>query len=170
LYHSFIQYTGSYSITLCYRILHFTFLPPWTYSVYYTFLPYFNSLYIMLSLCHFNSLYIPLLLCHSICFIIHKVFYTLILLSVIYFRYTTYSICISSSSDESKKLPDDGRLLPKHVGACVLNKGLVQFSACVGCFRYNMCICLESQNFNWHPLCYIKSDSISFHVTVVVHV
>jgi hypothetical protein len=32
-------------------------------------------------------------------------------------------------SDESKKLPDDGRLLPKHVGAGILNKGLVQFSA-----------------------------------------
>jgi hypothetical protein len=29
---------------------------------------------------------------------------------------TTYSIRISSNSDESKKLPDDGRPLPKHVG------------------------------------------------------
>jgi hypothetical protein len=26
--------------------------------------------------------------------------------------------------------------MPKHVGACILNKGVVQFSACVGCFRY----------------------------------
>jgi hypothetical protein len=31
--------------------------------------------------------------------------------------YTTHSICISSNSEGSKKLPDDGRLLPKHVGA-----------------------------------------------------
>jgi hypothetical protein len=38
------------------------------------------------------------------------------------------------NSAESKKLPDDGRPLPKHVGACILNKGMVQFSACVGCF------------------------------------
>jgi hypothetical protein len=69
-------------------------------------------------------------------FIIHKLFYTLILLSDIYFRYTTYSICISGNSDESKKLPDDGRPMPKHVAARILNKGVVQFSACVGCFCY----------------------------------
>jgi hypothetical protein len=87
---------------------------------------------------NFNSFYIPLLLCHSICFILHKMFYTLILLYVIYFRYTTYSICISSNSDESKKLPDDGRSLPKHVGACILNKGVVKFNACVGCFFYSI--------------------------------
>jgi hypothetical protein len=117
------------SITLCYHILHFTFLPHWIYCLYYTFLPHFNSLYVLLLLCHFNSLYIPLLFCHSICLIIHKMFYTLILLSVIYFRYTTYSISISSISDESWKLPDDGRPLPKHVGACIFNKGVVQFSA-----------------------------------------
>jgi hypothetical protein len=49
----------------------------------------------------------------------YRVFYTLILLSVIYFRYITYSICISSNSDGSKKLPDDGKLLPKHVGASI---------------------------------------------------
>jgi hypothetical protein len=85
------------SINLCYWIFHFTFLPPSTHSSYYTctFLPHFNSLY----------LYIMLLLCHSMCFILHKVFYTLILLSVIYFSYTAYSICISINSDGSKKLP-----------------------------------------------------------------
>jgi hypothetical protein len=33
--------------------------------------------------------------------------------------YTTYSISISSNSDRSKKLPDDGRLVPKHVGASI---------------------------------------------------
>jgi hypothetical protein len=37
---------------------------------------------------------------------------------------------------ESKKLPGDGRPLLKHVGACILNKGVVKFSACVGCFCY----------------------------------
>jgi hypothetical protein len=31
--------------------------------------------------------------------------------------YTTRPICISSNSGGSNKLPDDGRLLPKHVGA-----------------------------------------------------
>jgi hypothetical protein len=30
-----------------------------------------------------------------------------------------YSICISSNSDGSKNLPDDDRLLPKHVGASI---------------------------------------------------
>jgi hypothetical protein len=61
-------------------------------------------------------MYILLLLYHSICFILHKMLYMLILLSVTYFRYTTHSICISSNLKGSKKLPDDGRLLPKHVG------------------------------------------------------
>jgi hypothetical protein len=27
------------------------------------------------------------------------------------------------------KFPDDDRLMPKHVGASILNKGVVQFSA-----------------------------------------
>jgi hypothetical protein len=42
--------------------------------------------------------------------------------------YTTRSICISSNSEGSKKLPDDGRLLPKHVGASMQNNGVVQIS------------------------------------------
>jgi hypothetical protein len=33
------------------------------------------------------------------------------------------------NSEESKKLPDDGRLLPKHVGANILNIRVVHFSA-----------------------------------------
>jgi hypothetical protein len=80
----------------------------------------YSTLYIFLYcifLPYFNSLYIVLLLCHSICFILRDTLHILILLSVIYFRYTTHSICISSNSEGSKKLPDDGRLLPKHVGA-----------------------------------------------------
>jgi hypothetical protein len=51
-----------------------------------------------------------------------------ILLSVIYFRYTTYSICFSCISEGSKKLPGDGRPLPKHVGTSIWNKGVVQIS------------------------------------------
>jgi hypothetical protein len=43
--------------------------------------------------------------------------------------YTSHSICISSNSEGSKKLPDDGRLLPKHVGARTWNKGVVQIRA-----------------------------------------
>jgi hypothetical protein len=79
--------------------------------LYCTFLPYFKSLYIML------------LVCHSICFTLHDMLYILMLLSVIYFRYTTHSHCISRNSEGSKKLPDEGRLLPKHVGASTQNKG-----------------------------------------------
>jgi hypothetical protein len=33
-----------------------------------------------------------------------------------------YSICLSSNPAGSKKLPDAGRLLPKHIEACILNK------------------------------------------------
>jgi hypothetical protein len=37
-------------------------------------------------------------------------------------RYTTFC---SSNSHGSKKLPDDGRLLTKHVGACTLSKEVI---------------------------------------------
>jgi hypothetical protein len=56
----------------------------------------------------------------------------------------TWPVCwvvvvpISSNSEGSNKLPDDGRLLPKHVGANIFNKGVVLFSAYVGYFAtYN---------------------------------
>jgi hypothetical protein len=42
---------------------------------------------------------------------------------------TTHSICTSSNTEGTKKLPDDGRLLPKHVGVSIQNKGVVQISA-----------------------------------------
>jgi hypothetical protein len=42
--------------------------------------------------------------------------------------YTTYLFCISNNSHGSKNLRDDGRLLPKHVGACILNTEVIQFS------------------------------------------
>jgi hypothetical protein len=74
----------------------------------------------------FSILYIS----YHICFIVHHVVITSFnlfrstlyviytdSLSVIYFRYTTRPICISSNSGGSKELRDDGRLLPKHVGA-----------------------------------------------------
>jgi hypothetical protein len=71
-------YSIAFPILILYHLVHILY-------TYYTFLPYFNSLYILL------------LLCHSICFILQKVFYTLILLYlyVIYFRYTiSYILCI----------------------------------------------------------------------------
>jgi hypothetical protein len=43
--------------------------------------------------------------------------------------YNTHSILISGNSEGSKKLPDDGRLLQKHVGASIYNKLVVKFSA-----------------------------------------
>jgi hypothetical protein len=36
------------------------------------------------------------------------------------------------------KLPDVDRPLPEHVGACILNKEVIQFSACVGCFSLRL--------------------------------
>jgi hypothetical protein len=41
---------------------------------------------------------------------------------------TPNSICISSNSEGSKKHHDDGRLLPKHVGANTYSKGMVKKS------------------------------------------
>jgi hypothetical protein len=58
-------------------------------------------------------------LCTTYLFYIYNIIYIFIYLFYIYILYTTYSICISSNSDGSKKLPDDGRLLPKHAGASV---------------------------------------------------
>jgi hypothetical protein len=39
--------------------------------------------------------------------------------------------CCASTTDRTTTLQqsDDGRLLPKHVGASILNKGVLQFSA-----------------------------------------
>jgi hypothetical protein len=45
--------------------------------------------------------------------------------------------CISSNSEGSKKLPDYGRLLPKHVGASISNKEVVQTSAKCWLFLLN---------------------------------
>jgi hypothetical protein len=46
-------------------------------------------------------------------------------------HYRTYHPfnCISSNSEGSKKLPDDGRLLPKYVEAGIQNKGVVKLSS-----------------------------------------
>jgi hypothetical protein len=39
-------------------------------------------------------------------------------------------------SEGSKNLPDDGKLLSKHVGASIMNKGVVQSVHIVGHFYY----------------------------------
>jgi hypothetical protein len=46
-------------------------------------------------------------------------------------------VCISCNSEGSKKLPEDGRLLPKHVGASIQNKGVVKSVHIVGHFYYS---------------------------------
>jgi hypothetical protein len=48
----------------------------------------------------------------------------------------THSICISSNSEGSKKLPGDGRLLPKEVGASIWNKEVIQSVHIVGHYYY----------------------------------
>jgi hypothetical protein len=53
----------------------------------------------------------------SVCVFERKL--TGVLLTVMYFRYSSYLICISDTSGGSKKLSDDGRLLPKHVGSSI---------------------------------------------------
>jgi hypothetical protein len=77
------------------------------------------------------------------------------------FRYTTYFICISSTSDGFKKLPDDVRLLPKHVGASMLNKGVVQFSAL--CLLFLLCriqnLHIISQNTKCNTLHWMVSKA-----------
>jgi hypothetical protein len=51
-----------------------------------------------------------------------------------YKKYTTHPICISSNSGGPNKLPEDGRLLQKHVGASAQNKGVVQSVHIAGLF------------------------------------
>jgi hypothetical protein len=68
----------------------------------------------------------------------------------------------------TKKLPDDGRPLPKHVWACILNKGVEQFSECVGCFvtflvliyHDNICYifnCFKQRSYFVRILCVMKT-------------
>jgi hypothetical protein len=42
---------------------------------------------------------------------------------------TCYRDVVENNQHYALKLPDEARLLPKHVGASILNKGVVQFSA-----------------------------------------
>jgi hypothetical protein len=46
-----------------------------------------------------------------------------------YVCYTTQSICISSNAEASKELLDDGRVLPKEVGASIWIEGVLKISA-----------------------------------------
>jgi hypothetical protein len=45
-----------------------------------------------------------------------------------YMIYHLFDLYFSGNSGGSKKLPGDGRLLPKHVRASILNKEVLQFS------------------------------------------
>jgi hypothetical protein len=60
-----------------------------------------------------------------------------------YMIYTTHSVCISSNSEGSKKIPDDGRLLLKHVGASIQNKGVVEISAYF--WSFPLCLIMSMQ-------------------------
>jgi hypothetical protein len=47
----------------------------------------------------------------------------------------SWKVCgLDHDSEGSKKLPDDVRLLPKHVGASIYSKGVVQSVHIVGHF------------------------------------
>jgi hypothetical protein len=83
------------------------FLPLCTYSLYYTFLP------------HFNSLHTLLLLCHSICFMLHKMLDTLILYLLYVLDIPPIRFVFQVTQKDLRSSPDDGRLLPKHVGASI---------------------------------------------------
>jgi hypothetical protein len=72
-------------------------------------------------------------------------------IAAIWFNNTTYSICISSNSDGSKKLPDDGRLLQKHVGASTYNR-VVQISAY--CWLFLLRLTMHGTNIKLNSNCY----------------
>jgi hypothetical protein len=129
LYRSCIQHTRPHMY--CPVLSHSPFYFSTTLDIFfilYIFTKFYLPVHSIVTLSFYLTVY-PVVITSSNLFITHKLFYKLNSLSAIYFRHTAYSICISSISDESKKLPDDGRLLPKHVGASILNKGAVQFSA-----------------------------------------
>jgi hypothetical protein len=75
----------------------------------------------------------------------------------------THSICISSNSEGCRKLPDDGRLLPKHAGASIWNKGVVQSVHIVGHFYYKVptqfqsYICFRFSQNNFIFQCFVES-------------
>jgi hypothetical protein len=53
----------------------------------------------------------------------------------------------SRNSEGSKKLPDDGRLLPKHVGAGIKNKVVVQISAY--CWSFLLRLIMHGTNIKY---------------------
>jgi hypothetical protein len=83
-------------------------------KVYYVLLFYLIPCWFLFARSHFHKL--------------GKIFFLKFLCDT----YTAYPICISGNSGGSNKLPDDGRLLPKHVGANTVNKGVVQSVHLVG--------------------------------------
>jgi hypothetical protein len=92
--------------------------------IYFSFLCLFNLMLTyfihILHLIHFTPYFIH---CRSSCYYVIQSVYSIWYVthtdsvSVIYFRYITPPFVFSSNSGGSIKLPDDGRLLPKHVGA-----------------------------------------------------
>jgi hypothetical protein len=56
----------------------------------------------------------------------------------------TKLICILTSLRWIQKLPDDGRLLPKHVGAGIQNKALVKI--CALCWLFLLCLIMHYTN------------------------
>jgi hypothetical protein len=52
---------------------------------------------------------------------------------------------LPSNSEGSKNLPDDSRLLPKHVGASIYNKGVVQINAY--CWSFLLRLIMHGTNF-----------------------
>jgi hypothetical protein len=74
------------------------------------------------------------------------------------------------NSEGAKKLPDDGRLLPKHAGASIQNKGVVQ-SVHIVCHFHHMLLL--------HAVCYVPmiyqyniftwDRLIHFQLTALVH-
>jgi hypothetical protein len=111
-----IATTDTFCLKTCTLAFIFTYILPHYF--------YLNLLFHFICFQHYAIAFSILIHCTSCCYYViqsaflHLICYTYwCFLSVIYFRYTTHSIYISSRSEGSKMLPDDGRLLLKHVGA-----------------------------------------------------
>jgi hypothetical protein len=66
---------------------------------------------------------------------------------------------------------NDGRLLPKHVEACILNKGVVQFGECVGCLCYiTLHYITLHYTIHYTTLHYTKLHYITLHYTTLHYI
>jgi hypothetical protein len=132
IYHSFIQYTGSYMFRQQSAIIRELLGSAWVTS---------NADQVggILYNVWLRGLCAGVLWFRLLCFLAQLGSTTLRHtghLNIHYMIPSIRSVFQVTNSDEPKKLPDGGRPLPKHVGACILNKGLVQFSTYAGCFWY----------------------------------